>query len=401
MNVGKYQPPPVSRRGYLWRILVAAAISLTVFIADSSDASTVMLIVDLVAAAICWPLVFWRRRRPAAVALIIGLLAAVSPLSTGPALWAGFSLATTRRWSQYVLVAGACLAASFAYAPIHDPHVFDDIRFRDANGKLLSYWPITLLVVVLLILVVVGLMVLIAAWGGQVGARRELLWTLRDRAERAEAERDLRVAQARSLERERIAREMHDGLAHRISQISMHAGALAFRDGLSATELHQSMEIIQQASHQAMIELRDVLGVLRDTDGGDGTRPLPTSADVAELITFNRAAGMEVIDQIDPMISERLPDQLGRAVYRIVQEGLTNASRHAPGAPVSVTIEGAVGEQVTVTISNPLRIVGSSLPDSGFGLIGLQERVALLGGTLQSGSRFDRYQLQVRLPWSA
>ena len=359
-----------------------------------------MLIVDLVVAAFCWTLVFWRRRWPTAVALVLGILGTVSPLSTGPALWALFSLATTRRWSRYVLAASVSLVATFIYAPIGDPDLFDEIRITGADGQLLTHWPITVIVVALFVLVVVGAMALIAAWGGQVGARRELLWTLRDRAERAEAERDLRVAQARSMERERIAREMHDGLAHRISQISMHAGALAFRDGLSATELHQSMEIIQQASHQAMIELRDVLGVLRDTDGDGRGRPLPTSADVAELINFNRSAGMQVIEQIDPMIIQRLPDQLGRAVYRIVQEGLTNASRHAPDAPVSVTIDGSVGEQVSVMISNPLRIVGSSLPDSGFGLIGLQERVALLGGTLQSGRRFDRYQLQVRLPWS-
>ena len=369
------------------------------FIADSSNQSLLFLIIDLVGAAVSWVLIFWRRRRPMAIALIIGVLSAVSPLSTGPALWAAFSLATTRRWGRYAVAAAASHVATTVFAPIYDPTAFDEMRITGPDGELVAYWQIRLIVIALVILVVVGVIALVAAWGGQIGARRELLWTLRDRAEKAEAERDLRVAQARSMERERIAREMHDGLAHRISQISMHAGALGYRDGLSATELHQSMEIIQQASHQAMIELRDVLGVLRDTDNGENVRPLPTSADVSELTTFNRSAGMEVIDQIDPEIIEQLPDQLGRAVYRIVQEGLTNASRHAPGAPVTVTIEGSADEYVTVAISNPLRIVGSSLPDSGFGLIGLQERVALLGGNLQSGRRFDRYQLQVRLPW--
>src|SRR4029079_4824335 len=107
----------------------------------------------------------------------------------------------------------------------------------------------------------------VLGWGMYVGSRRELVWTLRQRAERAEAEQELRVAQARSNERARIAREMHDVLAHRISQISMHAGALAFRDDLTAAEMRSSAQVIQEKAHEALADLRGVLGVLRDDAG--------------------------------------------------------------------------------------------------------------------------------------
>ena len=100
--------------------------------------------------------------------------------------------------------------------------------------------------------------------GMYIGSRRELLWTLRDRAERAEAEQALRVEQGRLNERTRIAREMHDVLGHRISLIAMHAGALAYRTDLTAAETRQTAELIQSTSHEALTDLRQVLGVLRD-----------------------------------------------------------------------------------------------------------------------------------------
>ena len=95
------------------------------------------------------------------------------------------------------------------------------------------------------------------------------MWTLKNRAERAEAEQELRTSQARANERARIAREMHDVLAHRISQVSMHASALAFRTDLDAEEMRASATIIQDTAHQALDDLRAVLGVLRDPESGE------------------------------------------------------------------------------------------------------------------------------------
>src|SRR5690625_3529190 len=108
------------------------------------------------------------------------------------------------------------------------------------------------------------------AIGMYVGSRRELLWTLRERATRAEQEQELRVAQARTNERGRIAREMHDVLAHRISLVTMHAGALTYRTDLDRDEIARSAEIIQTNAHDALTELRGVLGVLR----GEDTEPI-------------------------------------------------------------------------------------------------------------------------------
>ena len=100
-------------------------------------------------------------------------------------------------------------------------------------------------------------------WGMYIGSRRELLWTLRQRAERAEAERDLRVGKAQSDERARLAREMHDVLAHRISQVSMHAGALSFRTDLDAVALRSGIAEVQSTANEALTDLRNVLGVSR------------------------------------------------------------------------------------------------------------------------------------------
>ena len=119
------------------------------------------------------------------------------------------------------------------------------------------------------------------AVGLYIGARRELIATLRDRADRAEREQAMRVAQARTNERARIAREMHDVLAHRISLVAMHAGALGYRTDLSRDETKRAADVISQNAHQALVDLREILGVLRDSDvarvGSDRSRPWRTS----------------------------------------------------------------------------------------------------------------------------
>ena len=173
-------------------------------------------------------------------------------------------------------------------------------------------------------------------WGLYLGSRRELLWTLRQRAARAEAEQELRVSQARGTERERIAREMHDVLAHRITQVSMHSGALAFRDDLAADELRAGLTQIQGKANEALHELRGVLGVLRDGSGEPVDQPQPRFADIEEMVVEARRSGMNVTydDRVDQG-EQPVPDAAGRTLYRIVQEGLTNASKHAPGAHVT------------------------------------------------------------------
>ena len=167
----------------------------------------------------CWPSVlsFFRRRWPLPIAVVTAALHVGVGLASGPATLASVSVATRRRWAEIAGRRGGgdrrgprvpVRAARGGRAAVADLRASTSSR------------PAAML-----------------AWGMYIGSRRELLWTLRHRAERAEAEQELRAAQARSNERARIAREMHDVLAHRISQISMHAGALAFREDLTADEM--------------------------------------------------------------------------------------------------------------------------------------------------------------------
>ena len=160
-----------------------------------------------------------------------------------------------------------------------------------------------------------------------------MLLSLRERAERAEAAQQLQIEQAQHLERERIAREMHDVLAHRISLLSLHAGALEFRPDAPPEEIARAAGVIRASAHQALQDLREVIGVLRESpDGAAPERPQPTLADLPDLVEESRAAGMRV--QLQNAIADLtdVPAGVGRSAYRIVQEGLTNAQTR-PGDP--------------------------------------------------------------------
>ena len=202
-----------------------------------------------------------------------------------------------------------------------------------------------------------------------IGSRRELVWTLRQRAERAEAEQELRMAQARGNERSRIAREMHDVLAHRISQISLQAGALGFRSDLDADELRANAAVIRDLANEALTDLRGVLGVLRDPGTGElAHAPQPTWSDLPSLVDQARDAGLHVV------LTDRLPrdapvpDVVGRTLYRIVQEGITNAGKHAPGAVVRIEVSGSPEEGVDIVLRNPLGFGPTRTPGSGPGV---------------------------------
>ena len=228
-----------------------------------------------------------------------------------------------------------------------------------------------------------------------VRARRQLVVSLRDRAERAEAEQQLRVAQAR-LERTRIAREMHDVLAHRISLLSLHAGALEFRPDAPAEEVARAAGVIRASAHQALQDLREVIGVLRArTRPADGRRrsgrspPWPTCP---ALVDESRAAGMRVRLR-QPVAERRRPCRRRWAAraYRIVQEGLTNARKHAPGAAVArATSAGGAGRRADRRDPQPAagrRRRPRGIPGAGTGLVGLAERVTLAGGRLEPRPR--------------
>jgi signal transduction histidine kinase len=243
----------------------------------------------------------------------------------------------------------------------------------------------------------------VLAVGIYVATRRALTAARQEQAEHADAERLLRDEQARSAERTRIAREMHDVLAHKVSLIALHAGALELNAGGDPARVRQGAGLIRVTAREALQELRTVLGVLQ-AEPGTRTRPDPAPepggpfADLTSLVRASTQAGQRVELHDDAGL---LPPNTARVVYRIAQEGLTNAHKHAPDAPTTVSVHRGEDGKVTVTVHNA---AGTSapmdLPGSGSGLVGLAERIRLVGGSLHSGpSGHGGWQLQAVVPW--
>ncbi len=318
--------------------------------------------------------VLWRR--PVAGALAVSALAVLSPSATPAATLAVLYVAQRLplRWAVGVALAGIAAHALLG-------------AWRPAGGLSYPWW---------LLLMAVAYAALIG-WGALLKSRRELLMSLRERAVRAEAERDLRVAEARMHERTRIAREMHDVLAHRLSLVATYAGALEYRPDLCAQQLSQAAGVVRAGVHQALAELRDVIGVLRDPLADDDDRPQPVLADVPRLVQESRDAGAAVA--LDDQAGAQVPTAIGRTAYRVVQEGLTNARKHAPGQPVRITMAGQPGGRLVIDIRNPTG-TASTMPGAGTGLIGLTERVRLSGGQLAHDlAGTGEFRLHVWLPW--
>ncbi|WP_433478527.1 sensor histidine kinase [Spirillospora sp. CA-142024] len=236
--------------------------------------------------------------------------------------------------------------------------------------------------------------------GLYMGARKQLIASLQERTARLEREQHLLAERARGEERTRIAREMHDVVANRISVMVVHAGALkaiAVRDPATAAE---TATVIGDMGRQALEELRHVIGVLRQ-----GEEALPqeavTLAHVRELVGQSGAAGLRV--DLSIRGEERpMPPAVGRTVYRLVQESLTNVHKHAGSADTRVDL-GLLPEAIEVEIANDPPTAGPEhrLPSGGNGLVGLRERVTALGGSFHAGPREGGYAVRARLPLPA
>jgi signal transduction histidine kinase len=348
--------------------VLAAAIGILTLVETWPDHTTFLAVVDIVVGAIACLTLWARRSHPVPVAVFALVASMFSALAAGATVMALFN-ASIRTSGRTVL---ALIGLALLGAPIF-PWVYPG---RDPYG-------VQVLVGVLLTAVVVG-------WGLFVRAQRELVRSLRERAERLEAEQRLRVEQAREAERLRIAREMHDVLAHRLSLLSVHAGALEFRPDAPPEEVGEAAGVIRATAHAALDDLREVIGLLREGgDNGAPERPQPTLSDIPELVEECRAAGMYVRLRFE-VEEEELAVALARTAYRVVQEGLTNARKHAPDAAVEVAVTSADGHGLAVEVASRravgVRGGGERLPGAGTGLAGLAERVALAGGKLEHGS---------------
>nr|WP_255429938.1 histidine kinase [Streptomonospora sp. PA3] len=380
------------------------------------------------------PLLLWR---PVTGALGLVVLAALSPAATPPATLAALQVAHRHRLPVAVAVAAAGVAA----------HAVQGL-WQPNSGLSYGWW---------LVLITVGYAAMVG-WGALARAHRALVESLRERARRAEAEQGRRVAEARMAERTRIAREMHDVLAHRLSLLATYAGALEYRPDSPPERLSRAAGVVRTGVHEALEELREVILVLRDEDAaagfGSAAGRQPGLSDIPALVEESRGAGVRVRLRDEVADPDALPAAAGRTAYRIVQEGLTNARKHAPGRPVDVELAGRPGEELAVTVTNPLGgpvgvdadegrdersaesgaaggAVGgagggvvsgagggagggvggappaavaeapAAVPGSGTGLVGLTERVRLAGGRLDHGPAGDRFRLHARLPWPA
>ena len=376
----------LTARSHAWRLALMLLVSAIGF-ADQGRAAYLwehvrwQFVADLALGAASFVAVGWRRSHPVAVNTVINVASTVSATCAGPACLALVSLSTRRRWVE--IIPQALLGLMMTVVA---QQFFGTPR---PESQAVQYGAATMVTAALV------------AWGMYIGSRRELLAELRARTVLAEAERDAEVARARTLERTRIAREMHDVLAHRISLVSMHAGALTYRDDLPREQQVAVARTIEDNAQLAMSDLRTVLGVLRSDAAAEGMPepPQPGTEDLPALVAEAEVAGMRVL--LDNQLTQAPPATTGRTLYRIVQECLTNARKHAPACSVTVSIEGGPGEGVEVVVSNPLP-VGAASPERlrGLGLLGLDERVALLGGSLDHGETGGRFVVRASLPWA-
>jgi signal transduction histidine kinase len=360
--------------------LVALGIGILVAHDTWGQHGTVAKFVDIVLGAVSLAALWDRRRHPVGVAAFVVPATAISALAGGAGLIVLFNAAIRCNRRDLIWIALGSVAASIVYALIYATSGPD---FRD-----------DVLITILLLGFTVG-------WGLFVRVRRDLVGQLHERAARLENEGRLRAEQARSAERERIAREMHDVLAHRLSLLSLHAGALEFRPGAPPEEIAATAGVVREAAAAALEELRDVVGVLREGTDSETRRPQPTLADLPTLIEESRAAGMRIEAELD------LPEapggtSIGRTAYRVVQEGLTNARKHAPGVLVRVKVATSE-DALKIEVRNPaplIRPAAPALPGAGSGLVGLGERVGLADGELRHEvAPGGEFILEVTLPW--
>ncbi|MFC0434383.1 sensor histidine kinase [Kutzneria buriramensis] len=308
-----------------------------------------------------------RSRFPRTVVLLTSLLVVLDGVFT-PLLFAVYTLGAKRgsTRSTWLVAAWALVVMLVPWWPGFQ------LRFRvnDINDAIAA---------ALFPLGFIGFPLLLGLW---VWQRRQLVASLRERTRQAELERDMLAVKAVADERTRIARELHDVVAHRVSLLTVQAGAVSLSPN---KELAEFAEGIRQNGAAAMEELREMLSVLRREDGDLAPKhPQPTLAAACELIADASAAGQHVQASLPEELPE-VPGTTARAVYWLLHESLANTAKHAPGADIEVVLRDH-DDRLDVRVANTVGLPRATpVPKSGFGLIGMRERVVLSGGTLAVG----------------
>ncbi|HEX6055943.1 MAG TPA: histidine kinase [Intrasporangium sp.] len=362
----------------------------------------------------------WRQRWPVALTLvgIVGVF--VAQLGPTFALIAFMWVVITRPRRE-ALGLGLAVTAATGVAV-----------WRDAVGTpaATSFWgtlfaqdggPLDGYVAVVLTAVLVGAFVGIALW---LRTRAELRSVEVVVASERDAVTSLTDQVSRHAEREKLAREIHDGLGHNLSILSVHAGALEamaeaagaeladrpaaadLAERRTAAQIKESAQVVRETAAKSVSELHTLLGVLRDPGDADVVAPTKTLRDVRALIDDSVTAGMPLIATVYVEDGTAMDPPLAQAAYRIVQELLTNARKHAATVPVRLTMTGGPGEgELVMATANHLPPPkwppsGDEGLRRGTGLVGIRERVEHYGGDMQWGADEEAvFRVSIRLPW--
>jgi signal transduction histidine kinase len=360
-------------------LVVGAVIALGGVLHGDGGARPLALAVGLAAAVS----LAWRRRAPGWTLAVSGLLAMLLLRIDAPAGATGviapavalYSLALRRgRMARALAAAGAVAAIVLADALV----VGSRTLLQTAGHVLLVAIP------------------LLAAEAHRT--RQAYVALLRERLALAERTREQEAQRRVGEERMRIARDLHDVVAHTLTTINVQAATAAELLDRNPDHARAALVTIEDASRDALGELRAVVGVLRDGDDDAPLKPTPDLESVAELVSRTRADGIDVTLEVTGERPPRLPEALSLAAYRIVQESLTNARRHAAGTPVRVDL---AYEPTGLTLAIENRRTGPPNRNGGpgVGIVGMTERAAAIGGTLRAGPSAGGFRVDAHLPY--
>ncbi|GAA3698271.1 histidine kinase [Nonomuraea antimicrobica] len=247
---------------------------------------------------------------------------------------------------------------------------------------------------------VVALIGMATAIGDATRNRRAYVASVRERARRAEQTREEEARRRIAEERMRIARDLHDVVAHHIAVINVHAGLAEHTVRTRTEQAEASLGHVRQAAQTVLGELTTILSVLRQNGDADApTEPVRSLSQLGELLDTVAAAGLRVEHrQVGP--ERPLPAAIDQAAYRIVQEALTNAHKHGIGHLANLRIEYRANA-VVLDVDNPAAPPITPSGETGHGLIGMRERVHAVGGTIAAGPAGDRFHVHAVLPMAA
>jgi signal transduction histidine kinase len=366
-------------------IAIAAALAITGIAevwASSAFDDDPRGLVTLALLAMTLPLVF-RRRWPLAVLL-------------NTLVWATVTSVAWDLFDDAAVGMGNLLVASYAVA------AYCELRKAAIGGAIILAWGAAAMLFddvplgdYLFVAVILG-----GVWaaGRTVRSRRQLAVALADKNVLLEHEQEARAKQAVAEERTRIARELHDVVAHNVSVMVVQAGAERRSLGDERPETREALETIEQTGRQALTEMRRLLGMLRKDDDELALAPQPRMEHLELLVSQVREAGMPVELEVEGE-PEPLPAGVDLSAYRIVQEALTNALKHAGPARALVRVRYGRDELELEIVDDGPGLGAEATNGGGHGLIGMRERVSMFGGDLAAGARSGGgYSVHARLP---